>query len=51
MNKVTIDTLAYRLAVIVANLKPFEKIEIKLQETGEVSVLVTSNHRELFTVE
>lgn len=53
MNKVSLETLAYRIAVIMANLKPFEKIEIKLNDNspGELSVLVTSNHKEIFTVE
>jgi len=51
MNKVTLDILAQRLAILIATLKPFEQIEIKLADDGQVSVLVTTKHKELFAVE
>lgn len=50
-NKVRINDLSYRLAILIANIKPFEQIEIKLDEAGNVVVLVTSKNREVFAVE
>lgn len=44
--------IAVRLERIIATLKPYEKVEIKLvdNQPGKISVVVTSNYREVFTL-
>jgi len=47
------DTLSRRLAVLITGLKPYEMIEIKLNENkkGEISVIVKSNYKEVLLLE
>lgn len=47
------DTLSKRLAVLVSNLKPYEMIEIKLNENkkGEISIIIKSNYKEVLMLE
>lgn len=43
------EDLAVRLVTLIESLKPYETIEIKLNDNkvGEVSIVVKSNHKEV----
>lgn len=45
--------IATRLERIIATLKPYERVEIKLQDNtvGKISIVVTSNFKEVFTLD
>lgn len=46
------EDLAVQLVTIIANLKPYEVIEIRLNDNkvGEISIMVKSNHKDVVQI-